>query len=124
MVAFTTPDFGESGTGRRREMVRAASYRPKWDRVDHMNAGRQRALELRNQGITVTPHKSWEAAAKAQRQAQREAEKEWDNFDYWLAKVEARVRDIKSSYVPPHVQAARDEFAALAWEAWGEDVPF
>ena len=65
-----------------------------------------------------------EAAAKAQRQAQREAEKEWDNFDYWLAKVEARVRDIKSSYVPPHVQAARDEFAALAWGAWGEDVPF
>ena len=26
------------------------TYRPKWDRVEHMNAGRDRALERRNNG--------------------------------------------------------------------------
>jgi hypothetical protein len=97
------------------------SYRPKWDRVDHMNAGRQRALELRNQGITVNPHKSWEQAAKAQKQARREAEKDWDCFDYWLAEVAQRVRQIVAEYVPPEVQRAREEFAALEY---GEDIPF
>lgn len=35
-------------------------------------AHKQRALELRNQGITTSPHASWGEAAKARRDAQRE----------------------------------------------------
>jgi hypothetical protein len=73
-------------------------------------------------GTRVSPStRTREQAAKAQKRARREAEKEWDCFDYWLAEVAQRVRQIVAEYVPPEVQRAREEFATLEY---GEDIPF
>jgi hypothetical protein len=78
-----------------------------------------RAVALRNQGISPNPHKSWADAAKARRKAteavQRDEQKNWDNFDHYLARVRAMVAAWEP-YVPPEAQAARDELA--------DEIPF
>lgn len=65
-------------------------------------AHKQRALELRNQGITVSPHASWGEAWKAKQQATRAALAELDNFDlYVLAAIERERgsrQDFESDY--------------------------
>jgi hypothetical protein len=82
---------------------------------------KQRALELRNQGITLNPHKTWERLASARRMAKIEAQKDWDEFDWWLSEVEYTVQQIRAEYVPPELHAARDELAAIEWR---ENIPF
>ena len=81
---------------------------------------RQRALELRNQGISLNPHKTWERLASARRMAKIEAQKDWDEFDWWLSEVEYTVAAIKQELNPSQAEALA-EFAA---HYNTEEIPF
>jgi hypothetical protein len=72
---------------------------------------KQRALDLRNQGITLNPHKTWEQLASARRMAKIEAQKEWDEFDWWLSEIEYTVHQIRHEYMRPDQEQALREFA-------------
>jgi hypothetical protein len=100
-------------------MIRAGSYRPKLDRVDQLHAGKRQAERRRYRGESTGQHKSWEHAPKPIA-VRREEQAYWDCFDYWLIEVAQRVREIVAEYVPPHVQAARDELAA----EYDSNIPF
>ena len=82
---------------------------------------RQRALEGRNNGHGKA-HGSWAKADAARRQAQVEEQKEWDNFDRYVARVKAMVKTWH--YVSPEAQAARDEWADLIYESEKAAIPF
>jgi hypothetical protein len=57
-------------------------------------------------------HKSWDAVSKPVA-VQREEQADRDCFDYWLVEVAQRVREIVAEYVPPHVEAARNEWREI-----------
>jgi hypothetical protein len=88
------------------------THSPKRDKVDQLHEGQERAALRRHRGESTGQHKSWEHAPKPLA-VRREEQADWDCFDYWLVEVAQRVREIVAEYVPPHVQAARDEWAAI-----------
>jgi hypothetical protein len=80
-------------------------------RIARLHAGKERAALARHRGEPGKQHASWE-----RKPIPRSEQPEPDCFDIWLASVEQRVKEIKAEYVPPHVQAARDDFA--------DEIPF
>jgi hypothetical protein len=57
---------------------------------------KDRAMALRNQGISPNPHKSWADSAKARKQADREAEKELDALGLWILATRERIKNIRA----------------------------
>jgi hypothetical protein len=93
-----------------------ATFNPKRDKVDQLHEGQERAALRRHRGEPTAQHKSWDHAPKpiAVRREEQAEESRFVTVEitkgHWLV---VPIGEPLGEWVPSHVQAARDEWAAI-----------